>query len=544
MKLTKGLAQLLFYPEFRELMFGEAMNMYKYIIVDDEFLSRKGLLKKIDSLNLSLQLIGEAENGAAGLELIDEKNPDIIFTDMKMPVMDGMDFLETINKRYANKKVIVISGYTNYEYMHKAINSNVIGYILKPFNKDEIEELITKAICMLESERDINTKIDFLQQEIHDIKYHMDIEKLQSIIKMPPQNHNFLYFNNKELNVLNYSNNIILISIFSNSSINSEDIDAVQCSLKLKRKYIFIQDSEDKTQYFLITFYDENEINNELQRIGEAVKNILLENNSNMYVCISHAKASLYRLHEAYIENLNLLDLRNLKDANRIYEPCSMKSSTESMPWDKYKEMVYAIKSNNESKVQCLVDEFFDIYENNDEFSFSSVKNACVSFNNAISNYLAIMGIDVSINFTYDFNEKYRFETSVTNIKKDFIEFYFNLLKNIHNNDTNNPELVYRIKQYIENNYNSKITLELIASKFFINPSYCSYMYKEKTGENINEYLTKIRMEKSKNLLKETHKSIDIISKEVGYRNTKYFFKIFKKYVGFTPLEYRNEFLS
>jgi YesN/AraC family two-component response regulator len=95
------------------------------------------------------------------------------------------------------------------------------------------------------------------------------------------------------------------------------------------------------------------------------------------------------------------------------------------------------------------------------------------------------------------------------------------------------------MKEYIDKNYRKKLTLQMIASRFYISPASCSFLLKESLNMTFNDYINAIRLQKAKQLLSETNLSVNKISDEVGYSNPKYFFKIFKTYSGFTPLEYR-----
>lgn len=132
--------------------------MYSYIVIDDEVIIRKGLIKKISDIEGSrYECVGEAENGLKGLELVKEKNPDIIITDMKMNKMDGVQFLETLRDSRLEQPVIVISSFKDFEYMHKAIESRVIGYVLKPFSSEEIGRQLQKAVEEIESRSQIET---------------------------------------------------------------------------------------------------------------------------------------------------------------------------------------------------------------------------------------------------------------------------------------------------------------------------------------------------------------------------------------------------
>ena len=122
--------------------------MYTYIIVDDETLTRKGTIKKISEGKIGsiVSCIGQASNGQDALKLVEISTPDIVITDMQMPIMDGLAFLKELTEKHSSMQVIVISGHRDFEYARGAMNARAIGYILKPFSREEIQNAVQHAV--------------------------------------------------------------------------------------------------------------------------------------------------------------------------------------------------------------------------------------------------------------------------------------------------------------------------------------------------------------------------------------------------------------
>ena len=114
--------------------------MYTYIVIDDESLIRKGTIKKLQPMEEQITCIGEADNGKAGIELIQEVHPDIVILDMQMPIMGGKELLPYLAESYPDMPLIVISGYRDFDYVKQAISAAAIDYILKPFSKEAIQD--------------------------------------------------------------------------------------------------------------------------------------------------------------------------------------------------------------------------------------------------------------------------------------------------------------------------------------------------------------------------------------------------------------------
>jgi len=134
--------------------------MYKILFVDDEEEVRKSIIKLMDWNALGFEIAGEAENGREALEKVTSLEPDVVITDIQMPYMDGLQLAEALQKEYPEKKVVLFSGYDEFEYAKQAIRLGVTGYILKPINIGELTAVLQKLRDSidreLEEKRDVN----------------------------------------------------------------------------------------------------------------------------------------------------------------------------------------------------------------------------------------------------------------------------------------------------------------------------------------------------------------------------------------------------
>ena len=127
--------------------------MYKLIIVDDDVHVLEGFRRKVDWASLNVEIVGTADNGLDGLEIIKELKPDIVMTDIKMPLMDGVGLMKKIQELDQNIKVVVLSGFGEFEFAKQAMKYNAVDYLLKPTSKEEVSQLTTKLVRMLDEER-------------------------------------------------------------------------------------------------------------------------------------------------------------------------------------------------------------------------------------------------------------------------------------------------------------------------------------------------------------------------------------------------------
>lgn len=145
--------------------------MYKVIIVDDEDLVREAIIALGKWKDFGVDRILEANNAKVALEHIEKEKPDILVTDMKMPVMDGVELLKVLGLNYSNIKVIVVSGFSDFEYTRQAIRSSVVDYILKPIDSQDLNNAIARAISELEEEKSQKSitgeeKIEYIEKNV------------------------------------------------------------------------------------------------------------------------------------------------------------------------------------------------------------------------------------------------------------------------------------------------------------------------------------------------------------------------------------------
>ena len=156
--------------------------MYTYIIVDDESLIRKGTIKKLSPMSDLVQCIGEADEGQAGIRLIEAQKPDFVILDMQMPGMDGTQLLGYLSEHYPDMPLIVISGFRDFDYIKTAISADAIDYILKPFSREAIQECVQRAIQRLENTQTISRQIMDSNEQKEAAYYEYDRQYLTNLI--------------------------------------------------------------------------------------------------------------------------------------------------------------------------------------------------------------------------------------------------------------------------------------------------------------------------------------------------------------------------
>lgn len=515
--------------------------MYSYIIIDDEVLTREGTKKKIGTLDGKVECIGEASNGLEGLKILDELSPDIIITDMYMPVLDGSTFLVKAREKYPNTPIIVISGYKDFEYARQSISSNVLNYILKPFSKEDIRNTMEEAIKNIESSKKTTEQINDMRKEKEYIQYDYDLQMLKSLILGYQTNGAKL--SSDKINFLLNTHSFILYTIASNSSLDEVFLNNYAKENGYGDLGLYLNHPQDKNIGFYILFFPDKSplhLAKTIDQISNQFIGRLAELGSNVTIGISSMINDILQLHEAYKDTLDALNSGKITDSNKYYIYNTDMNKLQTVLWQGLEELYFRIESGETDKVLDLVNDLYSYCLNTSDYTLYDIKyyisESIQNLKGILNSYFESDLKSNSNSLQNIFNSIFSFEE----LKSYILQFLLNITNNMKGNNVYDiDDVIEKIKIYIQRNYSNNLSLEFIASLFYMNRSYISYLFKEKTGEKFIDYVTKIRIEKAKQLLENSDKKMYQVAKISGYDNVKYFFRIFKKEVGLSPEQYR-----
>lgn len=504
--------------------------MYTYIIIDDERLIRLGLISKINEISSEkFECVGEAENGQKGMELLEEITPDIIITDMKMAKMDGVEFLKKLHEKHSDIPVIVISGYKAFDYMSQAIEHGVVGYVLKPFSTEEIEKQLLKAVSRIEQKNNI-TK---MREKISDLEQNREDMEFIKVITEP-------WNEEEELRQgLCMDNWHVLINIYTNVS---EEMNILrECTKRFWSDcdYICFENKAVYGQYFvLFTVKEEQQAGTIISQVPEFFSAMKIRNHSGkFYGAVSGKIQGISQVHRAYQENEKMLrDIRLVDKVKFFYESEYSSQKRKLYTDDEIQDLMVAFKYETEGSHKAMKQFFtrFSIEKDTLREIGASCKRLLARIDEwAVENQVETDDI-MSVFYT-----RYRFCDDLTKMEKE-ISGYANLISLSIQRKSYSDDYTYeQMCKYIQENYYKKITLQTLADQFYLSATQCSNILKKYMEKGLNVYLMEIRINKAKDLLDKTSMSVEQISREVGYPNPKYFFRMFKQATTFAPIEYR-----
>lgn len=533
--------------------------MIKVLIIDDEPIIREGLRKTINWKTLHCTVIGEAENGVEAIEMIDNLIPDIVITDIMMPGHSGLELTKYIKDNHPQIKIIFLTGYNDFSFAQQAIKLGAYDFVLKPTNTDELEKVLAKArdeILKCNSEiiqhekllEVIDASLPILKDKfISDLLYSNSVsaneieEKLlffginiESFIIMCVEIDNFLELNKKS------TEEEKLLQIFS----VKEKIEMLMNRCKFKCIINCNQNS-----FSVILQFPRNESEEVLKMgvisVAEELRN-KFENCSafTISIGISHYYDKVYDIRKAYTEAVKCLQNRFYIGNNTTihiddifsFETQSGRNEIQTKP------ILEAIKAGNTEKVQAELKEIIKTLSQINNKAY--VTNICTEIIASISRlYCELYGniSDIFEEGTIPFDSIWGCTclADLFSILENLLDKVSQSINRLLNSQTR--KVVSNALEYINKHFHEEVTLNVVSEHVYMSPWYFSKLFKKETGETFTEFLLKCRIDKAKELLKNSFelKAYEV-AELVGFNDARYFGQIFKKVTGLTPTEYRD----
>ena len=538
--------------------------MIKVLIVDDEEWIRMGLREQVDWSMLGLEITGEAQNGAVALELIEKGQPQIVITDIRMPKVDGLALMEKIHNSYPNILIIVISGYSEFEYARKAISFNAFDYILKPIEESELERILIKAVQKLKENENRESAVVSLKAELNGSSRLLRDRLLTNLVtgneydgieasrylketcggfqwpRMAVMA--FKAANFEEIAAAVYEKDAQLAG-FALMNVIGELLGGNEASV------LFGNDS-CRNELILIRGFSTDEyrsIMEETYELCEAIIAIVRKYlGFELYIGIGGEFTSLKDAPRSYAQAVEAVGNAGLLPDTRIIHIDEVSSRNEYFiyPDDKEKALLYYIESGYRIQAADLIDGLFRKMEESRTAIPQSIRNTVLELTLGIGKMLKSYNC-----FLEELLQERNIPDRIMNglfttaeLKQWFLTAAMKALDEIAaHKKTGSKKMVDAVAEYLDGHYGTEVNLNTVSEHFFINPAYLSRIFKITMGRNFNDYLSKRRMEAAAELLKQENLRMADISEMAGYENVNYFLKKFKEHFSCTPTEYRKK---
>jgi two-component system, response regulator YesN len=533
--------------------------MLRMIIADDEDLVREGIKNIIDWHQYDIDIIGEASDGKEAYELCIELKPDILFTDIRMPFMDGLEVAQKLKNENIELKVIIFSGMQEFNYAKTAVEINADGYILKPLDVRELNSVVKKVADKITTEKSREEKFEKLREQLKENMAAAREKFLRSLLLGG--------FTSKEEieEKLNYFESpfdgdqsliVAILAIDDYGSIKESYLEKDKQLLSLAVTNIIDEAVNTKTkgtsfymnenEFVFIFNWSENEteaLNSMFEGISSEIERLL---DITVSIGVSSVINNVFEAARGFKECMNALQYKfytgkkSILNISDVHE--NFNKTEYSDVYETESKLVNLIKLGDVLETKKLVNEMFCRLKEGNTYKMEYIQSICSEIVLIISRALYELEESLDdiicdkvkiLDTIQDVENIFKLESYVEDIFVKIAKYFSK--KYIRKND----KVVSDIKDIICKEYMTDISVNKIAQMVYLSPNYISLIFKKETGETITDCLTKIRIDRAKSLLKDTELLIQQVSEMVGYEDASYFSKVFKKVTGIHPLKYR-----
>ncbi len=530
--------------------------MYKLLIADDEKIVLDSIRFIIEKNFIDVVVIGTARSGREAIEKAETLKPDIIFMDIRMPGINGIEAIREIRARLNNVIFVILTACDQFDFAKEAVKLEVTEYLLKPVNREKIVKTIKKSIEIISSNREkwkrelelkerLESVLPILENSfIYSMLFFKDhsreLDSYRDILELDEEGGYIITVKFGETKSGGNVGNRVGMNVRSQDFYHSfRDIFKSKCKcligpLMLNRIFVFIPVSVKE---------DESAMKLEAVSIAEYVYNSLAEKAGvELFIGIGRVYCTLKNISRSYEESLRAVNFLAGSGFIHIMDVPTEAGSLSEYPQEKEKLLLdKAATGDTEVCIQAfnqIYDWLFKEYPSSPRVIKIKLLELMVLIQRLGCNYKIEGEEYLKIG---DYVEELLSIENPIELKvwcRERIEHVAQRISGTKETRVNSS-LILKAIQFIKEHYRSEITLEDISREVNISSHYFSKLFKDEVGENFIDYVTSMRIQKSKELLMENQLSIKEISFEIGYGDPNYFSRIFKKVVGISPTEYK-----
>ncbi len=527
--------------------------MYSVFAVDDEPIVLEGIRSKIDWEGSGFTFAGEATDGEIALSMIHEIKPDILITDIKMPFMDGLQLAQAIKQTQPWIKIIILSGHDEFDYAKKAISIGIEDYLLKPFTPEELLTSLNKTAVQIDKERKQLSDISRLREELKSSEALIKKEFLNNLVHGAEEMSTVIQKSSElGLNLISRYYKVLISRIESRTNNTQNQQEA--CSLlnsystAINEAVSFFHHSN-----LLVCIFKgstQEELDDNSFRAAETISHIATKNEDcTVLTAMGKTVEHLSQLNTSYEDAKKILQASN-NNENRIIssddlagEEIGNTNADTLLDLKEGDPLVDKLKYAAKGDIQGIIEESMSLIKKNpDQFSvFASYLLVDLIF--AVSKLVEKLGGNIKeLNpeilqrkFIDDaVSDEARFKKTLEQVLIFALEFRDSKMTGKY------ADVILKAKRYIEENYaDQNTTLTTVAQAVALSPNHFSTIFSQECKTTFIEYLTNVRLENAKRLMRETDMKGYDIAYECGFSDPHYFSYIFKKNTGLSPREYK-----
>lgn len=525
--------------------------MYKLIIVDDEAAIREGMAHSFDWPSLGFTVTALCANGEEAVQKIMQDRPDVVISDIRMPKMDGMELMTWLNHNCPDVKIVILSGYSDFEYLNMSIKNRVAEYLLKPTDPDEFEDLFRRMKQTLDEERASRRLAaqgrQFLFDNWMDRLVRGRAHRAENAAFLPQAAQRGIYL----------ENSAVLVMMLDGHAGDDEQwlfqlkqqfLATLRTALPPEAPFFFLTSEERLAAVYGAP--DEQDLDYDVllgyvaqvQRLARETLHVTVS------VGISELCTEPQMLPQAYEQAKCCARQNVFCGSESVFRYSQLESALpEKQVFFRADVIEKALLNGHHAEIRRELDRVFSAFAEHPMRDWEYVDQLSMSFLLELSRWTLQYNVrfeQVMESMGNTYNDLSRCDSLIT--KREFLSALLYALQAElqaqRSSNRKNGSVAHQVRQLVDEEFGANgMSLEYVAGKVHKSPAYISKVFKNELGYNFSDYIAKKRMEKAAELLAASEElRIYEVAAVCGYADVSNFIKVFRKFHGVSPSEYRS----
>ncbi len=529
------------------------MAKYKVLLADDEYWAREKIRNMIQWENYSLEFLEPAKDGEQVLEKLERCRPDILITDINMPFVNGVELLGILQEKYADIVTFVISGYDDFEYVKGTFLAGAINYLIKPVNKFDLVDALSRALEIISKRQASKEALLKAASMIQDSEYSQLLEREDTCFAAQGAIGGSLDFSRRRMVFVKLHHMKKLSEAYQYDrsllswSIKKQILQSLECSSPIIFNHIY-----HANEFIAVTKMEGQALSRSAARI---LRDMEALSKGPVTVVVSEGSSVVNTIYKGYIQAATAWMARPFSRASVLLS-CGQEKvkQAQAKPFGcfegaSWKELEKLLAERKKDAVKKLAFGGLGFLDGSvREWEYLQVKQAV--------RHLVSVAVDtctpyraaealIAAETLAEFVDKALETLDVALVWERMEEFLDEIMYGEPEGDEGSiKDIVKKAAKYVDENYFEELTLSALSKRFHVGHSYFSRMFRKEMGETLMSYISKVRVEKAKALIRQGMGNLTEVAFLVGYSDYTYFSRVFRKVAGVSPSDYRAQVSS
>jgi two-component system, response regulator YesN len=511
--------------------------MKKIFLLDDEVQVREGIKNSIDWKKEGFIYCGDASDGEIALPLVEKYQPEIVITDIKMPFMDGLEFSRIIREKMPAVKIIILSGHDEFEYAREAMRVQITEYCLKPISANELLKILHKVSHQIDQERLAKNHLTELQNLASQSKSITKETFLNDLCQG-------IYSPSEAINKATHLGIDLVSSYYYILIIEAKDTYEIDSINWVTEQYSCLHFKQNpKEIVFIMKGESKGRLEHEARLLREKILAIREQNiESPLIFGFGKVQSRIQGIAVSFLEAEEEKNYHKIIHKHKQIDNDQDVSANHEVFLSNRNELIEFLKNGDCGSITDFSNRYTLFLQEGNNTAPFFIYYSLLDFTITIKQYIKETGMEdpVLLQEINTIEMRAGWIREYSEVNRYITEMLQTVFKSAIQSGGSYSPVIHKAMDYIQSHFHdTQLSLQSIANRVNVSPSYFSHMFSQETGQTLVEYITNIRMEHAKRLLKSTNEKTYEIAQKVGYNDSHYFCNLFKKLTGMTTRQFK-----